>query len=111
MHGAHAQSDSFKRPHPYAKLSGREMNGNNDAYLRLLFCTRMNSQSTMARTPVLNSSVSLVGRGANLLHSHPSNAHKPMTSRLAMRSLLCSLFISLHCLRRAHSILRWYHSS
>ena len=39
----------------------------NDAYLRLLFCTRMNSQSTIARTPVLISKVSLVGQGANQL--------------------------------------------
>ena len=84
----------------------------NDAYLRLLFCTRMNSQSTMARTPVLISNVSLVAEGLTGLPggsstelSHPSNADNPMTSRLAMRSRLCSLSISLPCLRRAHSIL------
>ena len=75
----------------------------------------MNSQSTMARTPVLNLNVSLLAArkpvGRNTWPSHPSNADRPMTSKLAMRSLLSALSISLPCLRRTLSSLCWYHSS
>jgi hypothetical protein len=92
-----------------------QTNNEKKAYLRLLVCTRMNSQSTMARTPVLNLNVSLLAArkpvGRNTGPSHPSNADRPMTSKLAMRSLLSALSISLPCLRLTLSILCWYHSS
>ena len=77
------------------------------AYLRLLFCARMKSQSTIAWTAVsrketgnhrlrlLHASTHRVVSFMGTYPSHPSNADRPMTSRLTMRSLRCWLSKSL----------------
>lgn len=82
----------------------------NGIHLRRLFCTRMKSQSTAARTPVLES-VNCDACIACREQTYPSSADIPMTSRLAIRSLRCSNSISSPYLRRAASCLLRYHSS
>ena len=77
----------------------------NTAYLRLLFCARMENQSTMAWTSVLrkknrqSSSAPAACKhthgclfhGNISTHPGPSNADRSMTSRLVMRSPHCWL--------------------
>lgn len=57
MSRTHTEIDAFKRIRPYTTepITREKLMEMDQAHLRLLFCTRMKSQSTMARTPVLSS--------------------------------------------------------
>src|SRR6266851_480852 len=103
----HTQSDRFKTAHPYREGLSRTRNPKDNEQSVPPFavlhpnehpidnctnaCSKLERQSRRPQGGPVGGSTEL---------SHPSNADRPMTSRLAMRSLLSALSISLPCRRR-----------